>query len=149
MLERMHTSWGLTFDCANPAKLAAFWADALGYVEAEPPDGYESWTTWFKDNGVPKKEWNDAAYLVDPADQGPTLSFLKVSEPKTAKNRVHMDLKVGGGRHQSSKKRRSRIEKAVERLTKAGAKVEREVEQDGNLDHVVMTDPEGNEFCVV
>lgn len=145
----MHTSWGLTIDCADPARLAAFWADALGYEEAEPPDGFESWNAWFKDNGVPKKEWNDAAYLIDPAGQGPTLSFLKVPEAKVSKNRVHLDLKVGGGRHQSAKKRRTRIDKAVERLQEIGAKVQRPVEQDGALDHVIMTDPEGNEFCVV
>jgi catechol 2,3-dioxygenase-like lactoylglutathione lyase family enzyme len=145
----MHTSCGLTIDCADPSKLAAFWADALGYEEAEPPDGYESWNAWFKDSGVPKKEWNDVAYLADPAGQGPTLSFLKVPEAKASKNRVHLDLKVGGGRHQPAKKRRSRIEKAVGRLTAAGARVQREVDQDGNLDHVIMTDPEGNEFCVV
>lgn len=145
----MHTSWGLTIDCANPAKLAAFWAEALGYEEAEPPDGYESWNAWFKDNGVPKKEWKDAAYLADPAGQGPTLSFLRVPEAKTTKNRLHLDLKVGGGRHQAAKKRRNRIEKAVDRLVAAGARVQREVEQDGALDHVIMTDPEGNEFCVV
>jgi catechol 2,3-dioxygenase-like lactoylglutathione lyase family enzyme len=145
----MHTSWGLTIDCADPPKLAAFWADALGYEEAEPPDGYESWNAWFKDTGVPKKEWNDVAYLADPAGQGPTLSFLKVPEAKASKNRVHLDLKVGGGRHQPAKKRRSRIEKAVGRLAAAGATVQREVDLDGNLDHVIMTDPEGNEFCVV
>jgi len=145
----MHTSWGLTIDCADPSKLAAFWADALGYEEAEPPDGYESWDAWFKDTGVPKKEWNDVAYLADPAGQGPTLSFLKVPEAKASKNRVHLDLKVGAGRHQPAKKRRSRIENAVGRLTAAGATVQREVDQDGNLDHVIMTDPEGNEFCVV
>ena len=70
-------------------------------------------------------------------------------EAKSVKNRVHPDLKVGGGRHLSPKKRRSRIDKAVERLTAAGAKVQQEVGQDGNLDHVIMIDPEGNEFCVV
>ena len=145
----MHTSWGLTIDCADPAKLAAFWAEALGYEEAEPPDGYESWKAWLKDTGVPKKEWDDARYLSDPAGQGPTLSFLKVPEAKSTKNRVHLDLKVGGGRHQSTKKRRSRIEKAVERLVALGAVLEREVELDGAFDHVIMTDPEGNEFCVV
>jgi catechol 2,3-dioxygenase-like lactoylglutathione lyase family enzyme len=145
----MHTSWGLTIDAEDPARLAAFWADALGYVQADPPDGFETWNAWLKHTGVPKKEWNDAAYLEDPAGQGPTLSFLKVPEAKSVKNRVHPDLKVAGGRHQSQKKRRSRIDKAVERLTAAGAKVQQEVEQDGNLDHVVMTDPEGNEFCVV
>jgi hypothetical protein len=145
----MHTSWGLTFDSADPARLAAFWAEALGYVEAEPPDGFETWRAWLKENGVPKKEWNDAHYLADPAGQGPTLSFLKVPEAKSVKNRVHLDLKVGGGRHQSARKRRSRIEKAVERLAAAGGLVLREVGQDGTLDHVIMTDPEGNEFCVV
>ena len=68
----MHTSWGLTFDAEDPARLAAFWADALGYVEADPPDGFETWNAWLKHTGVPKKEWNDAAYLEDPAGQGPT-----------------------------------------------------------------------------
>lgn len=145
----MHTSWGVTIDSADPGRLAAFWAKALGYEEAEPPDGFESWTAWLKHNGVPKREWNDGAYLSDPAGQGPTLSFLRVPEAKTVKNRVHLDLKVGGGRHQSAKKRRARIEKAVGRLVRDGASVQREVEQDGDLDHVVMADPEGNEFCVV
>ena len=69
----MHTSWGLTIDASDPPRLAAFWADALGYVEADPPDGFETWNAWLKDLGVPKKEWNDAAYLSDPAGQGPTL----------------------------------------------------------------------------
>ena len=145
----MHTSWGLTIDCADPGRLAAFWAEALGYDTAEPPDGFETWEAWLKDQGVPKKEWNDGAYLADPAGQGPTLSFLKVPESKSAKNRLHLDLKVGGGRHQSAKKRRTKIEKTVERLLGAGARLEREVDQDGHLDHVIMTDPEGNEFCVV
>ena len=39
----MHTSWGLTIDAEDPARLAAFWADALGYVQADPPDGFETW----------------------------------------------------------------------------------------------------------
>ena len=80
---------------------------------------------------------------------GPDIEILKVPESKTVKNRVHPDLKVSGGRHLSPKKRRSRIDKAVDRLTAAGARVQLEIEQDGNLDHVIMTDPEGNEFCVV
>jgi hypothetical protein len=145
----MHTSWGLTIEAEDPARLAAFWAEALGYVETDPPDGFETWNAWLKHNGVPKKEWNNRAYLSDPAGQGPTLSFVKVTEAKPTRNRVQLDLKVGGGHHQPPKKRRSKIEKAVERLRAAGAKVQREVEQDGTLDHVVMTDPEGNEFCVV
>jgi hypothetical protein len=145
----MHTSWGLTIEAEDPARLAAFWAEALGYVETDPPDGFETWNAWLKHNGVPKKEWNNRAYLSDPAGQGPTLSFVKVAEPKTTRNRVQLDLKVGGGHHQPPKKRRSKMEKAVERLRAAGAKVQREVEQEGTLDHVIMIDPEGNEFCVV
>lgn len=145
----MHTSWGLTIDCAHPAKLAAFWADALGYLEADPPDGFESWEAWLSELGVPKKEWGDAAYLVDPAGQGPTLSFLRVPEAKAGKNRLHLDLKVGGGRHLPWKKRRTRIEKGVDRLLGVGAKVQRQVVRHDHLDHVIMTDPEGNEFCVV
>jgi Glyoxalase-like domain len=143
------TTWGLTIDCARPRELAAFWAVALGYVEPPPPEGFASWEAWLVEHGVPEDEWDDGAYLADPAGTAPTLSFLRVPEPKTVKNRVHVDVKVSGGRSQPADLRRSRIQTVVDRLVAAGAAVQRRDEVNGKLDHVVMTDPEGNEFCVV
>ena len=43
----MSTRWSLTFDCADPVVLAAFWCLALGYVEASPPEGFATWPDWF------------------------------------------------------------------------------------------------------
>lgn len=52
----MTTRWSLTIDCADPAELARFWSAALGYVEAPPPAGFDSWQDWFTRLGVPKEE---------------------------------------------------------------------------------------------
>ena len=145
----MAVTWTLTFDCAQPARLAAFWKLALGYADAPPPEGFGSWQEWLVRFGVPEDEWDDGAALADPDGIGPRISFLKVPEPKVAKNRVHLDVQVGGGRAQAWELRWARVTDAVERLTAAGATVIGEVAQDGQPDHVVMADPEGNEFCVV
>jgi len=145
----MSVAWGLTVDCARPRELAAFWAVALGYVEPPPPEGSASWEAWLAARGVPREEWDDAAYLTDPDGTAPSLSFLRVPEPKSSKNRLHVDVKVSGGRDKPAELRRGRIQDVVDRLVAAGATVERLDEPDGVLDHVVMTDPEGNEFCVV
>jgi catechol 2,3-dioxygenase-like lactoylglutathione lyase family enzyme len=145
----MTTKWTITMDCANPARLAAFWRLALGYVEAEAPQGFASWPEWFTHFGVPREEWDDGAYIEDPAGAQPSISFLKVPEPKVAKNRVHLDVQAGGGRGEPWEIRWPRVTEAVERLTAAGATVIREDVQDGTPDHVVMADPEGNEFCVL
>jgi hypothetical protein len=143
------TSWTVTFDCGDPAALAAFWCLALGYVEASPPVGFASWPEWFAHYGVPKDEWGDGAYIEDPGGQRPSISFLKVPEPKMAKNRVHIDVQAGGGRQVPWEIRWPRVTQAVGHLTAAGATMIREDVQDGIPDHVVMTDPEGNEFCVL
>ncbi len=87
--------------------------------------------------------------LVDPARVRPSISFLKVPEPRVAKNWIHVDVQVGGGRGQAWEIRWARVTEAVERLTSSGARVLREEVQDGTPDHVVMADPERNEFCVV
>ena len=145
----MSVNWTLTIDCAHPGTLAGFWSVALGYVEAPPPEGFDSWQEWFTRLGVPEDEWDDGAALADPDGVRPSISFLKVPEPKVVKNRVHLDVQVGGGRGVPWEVRWPRVTEAVERLTAAGATVIREVAQDGQADHVVMADPEGNEFCVV
>ena len=98
---------------------------------------------------VPEDEWDDGASLVDPDGALPPISILKVPEPKTAKNRLHIDLRVAGGRQVDQAVRRERILAMVERLVAAGGTVVREDTFDGHLDHVVMADPEGNELCVV
>ncbi len=145
----MTTRWTVTIDCAHPAELAAFWRLALGYVEASPPAGFASMAEWLAHVGVPPEEWDDGAYIEDPGGVRPGISFLKVPEPKVAKNRVHLDVQAGGGRSEPWEIRWPRVTEAVERLTAAGATVIREDVQDGTPDHVVMADPEGNEFCVL
>ena len=138
----MSTRWSLTFDCADPAALAAFWRVALGYVDGPPPEGFASWPEYLASVGVPAQEWDDGAYIVDPEGIGAGISFLKVPEPKTAKNRVHLDVQAGGGRGEPWEVRWPRV-------TAAGATFIREDVQDGTPDHIVMADPEGNEFCVL
>lgn len=145
----MSQEWTLTFDCERARALAEFWKTALGYVDAPPPQGWATWGDWLREFDVPADEWDDGASIVDPDGTRARISFLKVPEPKTAKNRIHLDVQAGGGRHQPSEVRWPRIEAMVGRLTAAGGTVVREHAHDGRTDHVVRTDPEGNEFCVV
>jgi catechol 2,3-dioxygenase-like lactoylglutathione lyase family enzyme len=144
----MTVPWGITIDCADPARLAEFWREALGYVEAPVPEGYGSWEEWLVRWEVPRDEWNDLAYLVDPQGAGPTISFLKVPEAKVVKNRLHIDVKAGG-RDKPQEIRWPRVTETVQRLRDAGATVLQQHDVAGVPSHVVMADPEGNEFCVV
>jgi hypothetical protein len=146
---RPETGIGMTFDCKGPAALARFWALALGYVAASPPEGWDTWEEFLTDHEVPRDEWDDGAAICDPGGVRPAISFLKVPEPKRAKNRLHLDLKVSGGRHIDATRRAQRIEAKVAELVAAGAAVQSRDTVAGRLDHVVMLDPEGNEFCVV
>ena len=139
----------LTFDCSDATAQAQFWASALGYVRSPPPRGWDTWESWLVDHEVPPEEWNDGASLMDPAGIGPRISFLKVPEPKTAKNRLHLDLKVSGGRDVDQDVRRTRIMAKIDDVVAAGATILAEHSMGDHLDHVVLLDPEGNEFCVV
>jgi hypothetical protein len=145
----MSTPWTVTFDAADPPALAAFWRFALGYVEASPPTGFGSWEEWFTRFDIPEEERSELAAIEDPDGLRPRISFLKVPESKTAKNRVHLDIQAGGGRAIPHEVRWPRVLAAVERLVANGATVVYEDVVDGIPDHVMMTDPEGNEFCVV
>ena len=137
----------VTFDAADPPALAAFWAEAIGYVEQDPPDGFDSWEAWAVANDVPREDWDKYDSRVDPDGVGPRLYFQRVPEPKTAKNRVHLDLAVSGGRGTPSEEIRRQVAAAVERAVAAGATKLREVDELG--EHwVVLQDPEGNEFCI-
>jgi hypothetical protein len=137
----------VTFDAADPPALAAFWGEAIGYVEQDPPDGFDSWEAWAVANDVPREDWDKYDSRVDPDGVGPRLYFQRVPEPKTAKNRVHLDLAVSVGRGTPSEEIRRQVAAAVERAVAAGATKLREVDELG--EHwVVLQDPEGNEFCM-
>jgi Glyoxalase-like domain len=75
----------ITFDCADPAGLAAFWVEALGYQLQDPPQGFESWEQALETMGVPPESRNDASAVVDPEGSGPRLYFQRVPEPKQTK----------------------------------------------------------------
>ena len=137
----------VTFDAAEPPALAAFWGEAIGYVEEDPPDGFDSWEAWAVANDLPREDWGDYASRVDPDGVGPRLFFQRVPEPKTAKNRVHLDLSVGGGRGTPPEESRALIAAAVERAVTAGATKVREFDEPTGY-WVVLQDPEGNEFCL-
>jgi len=126
----MAMHWTLGCDAADPHALAAFWAEALGYV-AEP--GYDD---------------PDGASIVDPEGRGHAIGFLRVPEGKTAKNRMHIDLRVAGEPPWEMAERELLIRAKVIDLVEHGAAAVREEFYDDHLGHVVMLDPEGNEFCV-
>jgi len=126
----MATHWTLGCDAADPHRIAAFWAGALGYV-LEP--GYED---------------PDGASLIDPEGRGPAISFLRVPEGKTAKNRMHIDIRVAGEPPWDMAERARLIRVRVAELVGAGATAVREEFYGDVLGHVQMADPEGNEFCV-
>jgi hypothetical protein len=103
----------VTFDAADALGLARFWAAALGST-------------------VDEESTSDKAFVEAPGWGGPTMWFQRVPEPKTAKNRLHLDLRAPAG-----------VDEEVARLAALGATV---VSKGDDL--TVMRDPEGNEFCV-
>ncbi|MEU6932639.1 VOC family protein [Streptomyces sp. NPDC046385] len=146
----------LTIDCADPRRLVVFWAEALRYVPEPPPEGHPSWQAYWRAIGVPEDELTDGAgelpeSIVDPKGVGPRVWFQAVPEPKTAKNRLHLDLKVGGGRTVPLARRRERVDAEVARLTALGASILYTMDEPDGMAYyaVVLRDPEGNEFCVV
>lgn len=110
----------LTVDCAAPLVVATFWAAALGYVLERDPDDPQ----------------DDGVVLRDAAGR-PAMYFQSVPEPKTAKNRMHLDVRPTGS-----------MAAEVERLKGLGATVRGFIEVEGNF-WTQLRDPEGNEFCVL
>lgn len=143
----MALSIQVVIDCADPAQLASFWSTALGYTLQAPPNGFDTWPAFLASIGVPESEWNSASAIIDPDGKGPRIYFQRVPEHKTSKNRLHLDLNVGGGPDVDMGERLARVKAAVNKLMEAGATRLHEMEQRGEF-WVVMTDPEGNEFCV-
>jgi len=121
----------LAIDCADPASLARFWADALGYASS----------------GIAQEADNSDAVLEPPEPGLPLLFFQRVPEGKVAKNRVHLDLRVGGDG--PLEERRAKIDAEAARLVALGASDGRGPIDEGGTYWVRMNDPEGNEFCLV
>jgi catechol 2,3-dioxygenase-like lactoylglutathione lyase family enzyme len=138
----------VTFDCADPASLAAFWAEVLGYQVQAPPEGFESWDAALESFGVPPDRRNDASAVVDPDGAGPRVFFQRVPEGKQVKNRVHLDVRAAPGL--AGEARMAALEAEGQRLVAHGAtRLERyEPAPPLNNGHLVIADPEGDEFCL-
>src|SRR5688500_1647921 len=78
--EIMATAIQVVFDCADPGRIAAFWAEALHYKLQDPPEGYASWPEFLTAIGVPEDEFNSASAVVDPEGRGPRIYFQQVPE---------------------------------------------------------------------
>jgi len=144
----MATGIQVVFDCADPIKQAGFWAEALHYRFPEPPPGFGSWPEWAAAQGTPAEDQNGFAAIEDPDGKGPRIFLQRVPEPKTAKNRMHIDLNASGDPGTTIDERKRRIFAEVERLKALGASDARgAMEQLGEF-WVRMNDPDGNEFCV-
>ena len=118
------------FDCSHPASLARFWAAAVDGHRVAPYD--EAELERLRGKGIFDPE-DDPSVLVEPVDGGrPRMFFQLVPEPRTVKNRVHLDLRAEDA------------EAEKERLVGLGATVLAVHEG-----HTLLADPEGNEFCLM
>lgn len=145
----MDRRFAVTFDAADPRALGTFWAAALGYVEEPPPAPFEDWPSTFVAWGLPEERWNDAYAIVDPDGVGPRVFLQKVPEPKTAKNRVHLDVGVPGGAGRAERPGPDEVRANAQRLVGLGARILREFDEAAMGFWIVLADPEGNEFCCV
>ncbi|GAA3289342.1 MULTISPECIES: VOC family protein [Dactylosporangium] len=138
----------ITFDCADPATLALFWTEVLGYRVQDPPPGFATWDDALDAFGVPASERNRASAILDPAGVGPRVFFQRVPEGKQAKNRVHLDVRAAPGLQ--GEERMAALEEEATRLGRLGAArlARYEPAPPLELGTIVMADPEGNEFCL-
>ena len=119
----------VTFDCADPLRVATFWAEALG-------------------SNVDEDSTEDKAWVEPAGWGGPSMWFQRVPEGKVAKNRVHLDVRFAT--ELSGDERMAALEVECERLVALGATRVRRFEPEPPMSkgYVVMQDPEGNEFCL-
>lgn len=135
----------VTFDCADPERVARFWCEVLGYVVPDPPPGFDSWDAFSAT--LPPEEQGRAFACVDPDGVGPRLFFQRVPEGKVVKNRVHLDVRAGTGL--VGEERVRVLEAEAARLVALGGTRMHLLEADGvNESCLVMQDVEGNEFCL-
>jgi len=139
-------SFQITFDATDPAALATFWAEALDYIVQPPPEGFASWDAFADQFDIPVEDRDKYSAVVDPGDSGPRVLFQKVPEAKTAKNRVHLDVRVTD-RGMSATEQRALIDARAAELEALGATRGADHSEQGSV-WTVMHDPEGNEFCL-
>jgi hypothetical protein len=145
----MSTEFQVTFDAGDPDALCRFWVEALHYRMQPPPPGFDTWDAFLESVGVPEDQRNTAsAALPLEGETGPRLFFQQVPEGKSAKNRVHLDLRAAPGL--SGDERMRALEAECERMVALGATRVQRFEPDLPMSggHIVMQDPEGNEFCL-
>jgi Glyoxalase-like domain len=140
----MATDFQVVIDCSTPHELADWWAEALGW-SVEPQDeafirrmidaghATEAETMTYRGRLV----WKDGVAINSAEPGRPRVLFQTVPEPKSGKNRLHLDMRVGPERREAE----------VDRLTGLGARELWRARQ-GPHEWVTMADPEGNEFCV-
>jgi hypothetical protein len=146
----------VTFDAHDPRALSSFWRDALGYVHPGPPglvltagtDPMDAWEEFLAGLGVPENQRNARSAIEDPDGLGPRVFFQQVTEDKIAKNHVHLDIRAAPGLE--GEERMAALELECDRLIALGAtRVRRyDPEPPTSAGHIVMTDPERNEFCL-
>lgn len=146
----------VTFDCADPRSLSTFWRDALHYVHPGPPgmtvpdgvDPLDVWDEFLERLEVPSEKRTSSSAIEDPQGKGPRIFFQRVPEPKEGKNRVHLDVRAAPGL--TGEKRMTALEAECARLVGLGATRVQRFEPDPmfSAGHIVMRDPEGNEFCL-
>ncbi len=135
----------VTFDCAEPERVARFWCEVLGYVVPPPPEGFATWDDAERDQ--PPEERGAAFACLDPTGVGPRLYFQRVPEGKVVKNRVHLDVRVATGL--VADERLAVLESECARLVALGAVRGQLLPADEeNESCQVMQDVEGNEFCL-
>lgn len=135
----------VTFDCAEPERVARFWCEVLGYVVPPPPGGFATWDDF--NSSLPPERQDSAFACVDPTGEGPRLFFQRVPESKVVKNRVHLCVRVGTGL--VGAERLAVLQAESKRLIALGAVRQRVLVADGfNESCIVMQDVEGNEFCL-
>ncbi|WP_433654117.1 VOC family protein [Nocardia sp. CA-128927] len=152
----MSRQFQVTFDAHDPKALSTFWRDVLGYVHPGPPgvelpadaDPLGAWDEFLARIGVPQDQWNTRSAIEDPDGDGPRLFFQQVPEDKVAKNRLHLDVRAAPGLQGAD--RMAALEAECFRLVALGAtRVKRyDPEPPMGAGHIVMQDPEGNEFCL-
>ena len=144
----MTRQFQVTFDCADPAALAAFWAEVLGYEVQAPPEGFDSWPAALAAFGVPESEWNSRSAILPSDGAGPRVFFQRVPEGKSVKNRLHLDVRVAT--ELRGDERMAALEAEADRLEALGATRAYRVEPAPpmELGFITMHDPEDNEFCL-
>ena len=146
----------VTFDAHDPRALSSFWREVLGYVHPAPPgvelaegaDPLAAWDDFLARIGVPEEQRNARSAIEDPDGHGPRVFFQRVPEAKAGKNRVHLDVRAAPGLQ--GEERMAALEEECARLVALGAARVRRYEPEPPMSggFIVMTDPEGNEFCL-